>query len=137
MLNMNWYKRFYKKEKWVKKSVEIEGNLYDRLKEISANELDASINKIIDACVDDFKLEEKLVIYKKEKNEIDVARSIIIRESMYKKLEEMREKYGISMPIVNEVKEVLFEGKDPKAAVNELMMREGKVEYTSLTWDKQ
>lgn len=47
------------------------------------------------------------------------------------------EKYGISMPIVNEVKEVLFEGKDPKAAVNELMMREGKVEYTSLTWDKQ
>ena len=94
---MNWYKRFYKKEKWVKKSVEIEGNLYDRLKEISANELDASINKIIDACVDDFKLEEKLVIYKKEKNEIDVARSIIIRESMYKKLEEMREKYGISI----------------------------------------
>lgn len=44
------------------------------------------------------------------------------------------EKYGISMPIVNEVKEVLFEGKDPKAAVNELMMREGKAEYISLEW---
>ena len=38
---MEWYKRFYKKEKWVKKSVEIEGNLYDKLKEISSNELDA------------------------------------------------------------------------------------------------
>ena len=31
---MNWYNRFYEKEKWVKKSVEIEGNLYDKLKEI-------------------------------------------------------------------------------------------------------
>ena len=94
---MEWYERFYKKEKWVKKSTEIEGNLYDRLKEISGKELDASINKIIDACVDSLLLQDKVVIYKKERNEINVARSIIIRESMYKKLEEMRQKYGISI----------------------------------------
>lgn len=94
---MEWYNRFYSKEKWVKKSTEIEGKLYDRLKEIADKELDASVNKIIDACIDDLKLEEKVVIYKKEKGEINVARSIIIRESMYKKLEEMREKYGISI----------------------------------------
>lgn len=97
MLKMEWYNRFYAKEKWVKKSTEIEGKLYDRLKEIADKELDASVNKIIDACIDDLKLEEKVVIYKKEKGEINVARSIIIRESMYKKLEEMREKYGISI----------------------------------------
>lgn len=94
---MEWYKRFYTKENWVKKSTEIEGKMYDRLKEISANELDASVNKIIDACIDDLKLDGKIIIYKKEKSEISVARSIIIRESMYKKLEEMREKYGISI----------------------------------------
>ena len=94
---MEWYDRFLTKERWVKKSAEIEGKLYDRLKEISDNEIDASINKIIDACIDDLKLEEKVVIYKKEENEISVARSIIIRESMYKKLEEMRVKYGISI----------------------------------------
>ncbi len=94
---MEWYNRFYPKEKWVKKSAEIEGKLYDRLKEIADKELDASVNKIIDACVDDFKMEAKIVIYKKDKNEINVARSIIIRESTYKKLEEMREKYGISI----------------------------------------
>lgn len=94
---MEWYNHFYPKEKWVKKSAEIEGKLYDRLKEIAEKELDASVNKIIDACVDDFKIEEKIVIHKKDKNEINVARSIIIRESMYKKLEEMREKYGISI----------------------------------------
>ena len=97
MLDMEWYNRFYPKEKWVKKSAEIEGKLYDRLKEIADKELDASVNKIIDACVDDFKMEEKIVIHKKDKNEINVARSIIIRESMYKKLEEMREKYGVSI----------------------------------------
>ncbi len=94
---MEWYKRFYTKEKWVKKSAEIEGKLYDRLKEIAENELDASVNKIIDACVDDLKLEDKVVIYKKDKNEINVARSIIVRESVYKKLEDLREKYGISI----------------------------------------
>ena len=99
---MEWYEKFNKKEKWVKKSAEIEGNLYDKLKEISDKELDASINKIIDACVDDLKLEDKVVIYKKEKDEINVARSIIIRESIYKKLEDLREKYGISISkIVN------------------------------------
>ena len=94
---MEWYEKFSKKEKWVKKSVEIEGKLYDKLKEISYNDLDASVNKIIDACVDDLQLEDRVIIYRKEKDEINVARSIIIRESIYKKLEDLREKYGISI----------------------------------------
>ncbi len=94
---MEWYERFLVKENWVKKSAEIEGNLYDRLKEISEKEIEASVNKIIDACINDLQLQEKIIIYKKEDNEINVARSVIIRESMYKKLEDMREKYGISI----------------------------------------
>ena len=94
---MEWYERFYAKEKWVKKSAEIEGKPYDRLREIAEKELDASVNKIIDACVDDLKLENEVVIHRKEKDEINVARSIIIRDSSYKKLEDLREKYGISI----------------------------------------
>ena len=35
--------------------------------------MDASVNKIIDACVDDFKMEEKIVIHKKDKNEINIV----------------------------------------------------------------
>ena len=35
--------------------------------------------------------------FEKDKEEIYVARSIIIRESMYEKLEDMRQKYGISI----------------------------------------
>ena len=45
---MKWYDRFYTKEEWVKKSTEIESGLYDRIKEIAKNELEASVNKIID-----------------------------------------------------------------------------------------
>ncbi len=43
-------------------------------------------------------------------------------------------KYGVSMPIVEQVNEVLFEGKDPAKAVEELMMRESKSEHASLPW---
>lgn len=57
----------------------------------------ALVITIIDACIDEFEMGEKVIIYKKEMGEINVARSIIIRESMYKKLEDMREKYGISI----------------------------------------
>ena len=32
-------------------------------------------------------------------------------------------KYGVALPIVDKVNEVLFEGKDPKEAVDELMLR--------------
>lgn len=45
------------------------------------------------------------------------------------------EKYGISMPIVNAVNDVLFNGKAPKEAVNELMMRDGKAEHSALEWE--
>ena len=40
--------------------------MYDRLKEIAANDIDASVNKIIDACINDLELDEKIVIYKRE-----------------------------------------------------------------------
>ncbi len=39
------------------------------------------------------------------------------------------QKYGVSLPIINKVNEVLFEGKDPKTALHELMMRHSKPEY--------
>lgn len=44
------------------------------------------------------------------------------------------EKYQVSLPIINKVNEVLFEGKDPKEAVNELMLRDNKAEHTALPW---
>ena len=47
----------------------------------------------------------------------------------------LAEKYGVSMPIVQEVNRVLFEGKDPARAVDDLMMRESRSENGSLKWE--
>lgn len=44
------------------------------------------------------------------------------------------QKYQVSLPIIEEVNKVLFENKDPKDAVNELMLRGGKAEHTALPW---
>ena len=48
----------------------------------------------------------------------------------------LAQKYEVSMPIVDEVNAVLFEGKSPAEAVNDLMMRESRSENRSLTWEE-
>lgn len=44
------------------------------------------------------------------------------------------DKYHVSMPIVNQVYEVLFHGKNPQLAVNELMTRQGRTEDQTIIW---
>jgi len=46
------------------------------------------------------------------------------------------QKYGVSLPIIDKVSEVLFEGKDPREAVNELMLRDGRAEHQALHWEE-
>lgn len=46
------------------------------------------------------------------------------------------QKYGVSLPIIDKVSEVLFEGKDPREAVNELMLRDGRPEHQALHWEE-
>ena len=40
------------------------------------------------------------------------------------------------MPIVEAVNQVLFEGKPAKDAVTDLMMRDRRIENTSLPWEE-
>ena len=47
----------------------------------------------------------------------------------------LAEKYQVSMPIVEEVNAVLFEGKSPAEAVDDLMMRDPRSENRALTWE--
>lgn len=44
-------------------------------------------------------------------------------------------KYQVSMPIIEQVNEVLFEDKPAKEAVTELMLRDKKVEHADLEWE--
>lgn len=48
----------------------------------------------------------------------------------------LAEKYQVSMPIVEEVNRVLFEDKPAREAMEELMLRDKKIEHPELPWDK-
>ncbi len=49
----------------------------------------------------------------------------------------LAKKYDVPMPIVEEINRILFEGKDPKKAVDDLMLRESKIENSSLFMGKR
>lgn len=49
----------------------------------------------------------------------------------------LAQKYEVPMPIVDEINQVLFEGKDPKKAVDDLMLRESKMESSDLLWEEE
>lgn len=46
----------------------------------------------------------------------------------------LADKYEVSMPIVDEVNKVLFEGKKVQDAVADLMLRDGRAEHPALPW---
>lgn len=47
----------------------------------------------------------------------------------------LAEKYNVSMPIIEGVNRVLFEGKSAKEEVHDLMLRDKRVEHSSLDWE--
>lgn len=47
----------------------------------------------------------------------------------------LSKKYDVPMPIVEEVNQVLFEGKSAKEAVTDLMMRDKRIEHSDLPWE--
>lgn len=44
-------------------------------------------------------------------------------------------KYTVELPIIEQVNEILFEGRDPKEAVAKLMLRDSKLENSLIPWD--
>ena len=49
----------------------------------------------------------------------------------------VRDFFRVSMPIVEQVNAVLFDGKDPGEAVKELMLRDRKTEHSELPWENE
>lgn len=47
----------------------------------------------------------------------------------------LAKEYGVDMPIIEEVNKVLFEDKPAKEAVNDLMLRDRKMEHGNLGWE--
>lgn len=48
----------------------------------------------------------------------------------------LEQKYEVSMPIIEQVNKVLFEGKTAKEAVKELMLRDKRMEHQNLKWEQ-
>lgn len=48
---------------------------------------------------------------------------------------ELAKKYNVEMPIVEQVNEILFNGKSAKTAVSDLLVRDKRIEYSTLSWE--
>lgn len=94
---MNVLDRFWPKDELVQKTIEIESNLYDKVEYLSSNVFDASVSKIINACIDELVETEDVKLYPKQSDELFTKHSIILRKSSLKNLEELKNKYGISV----------------------------------------
>ena len=51
--------------------------------------------------------------------------------------EELAKKYDTELPIIEQVNQILFEGKDPKEAVSNLMLRDSNTENSLIPWPGQ
>jgi len=50
---------------------------------------------------------------------------------------ELSKKYDVQLPIIEQVNEVLFDGKPADQAVKELMLRDKKLEVSHLPWPEE
>lgn len=48
----------------------------------------------------------------------------------------LSEKYNVELPIIEQVNQILFEGKNPREAVTELMLRDNRLENSLIPWEK-
>lgn len=108
--------RFWPKDELIQKTIEIESSLYDEIEYLCENVYDASISKMINACIDELIKTEDVKLYPKESNELFTKHSIILRKNSLNELEKLKDKYGISVYklIHIAIKNVLIEYKDEK-----------------------
>ena len=93
---MSIFNRFYKKEKMLSRTLEIDDCLYEKLEYLSENVYDASINKLVNAAIEEIIETENIKFYKPKRNSY-VARSFLIRESFLEELYLLKKKYRISI----------------------------------------
>lgn len=89
-------KRFYKKENTVNRSLCIDEELYNQLEDLSKNVYNASINKLVNASIEELIETENIQIYER-KNKSYISRSFLVRESLVDSLYDLKDKYGVSM----------------------------------------
>ena len=94
---MGAFDRFWKREDLLKKTIEIDNTLYEKLNELSHTVYQTSTNQLINASIEELIKTKNIKIYEKAKGELSIQHSLLIRESLFNALEEMREKYNLSI----------------------------------------
>ena len=91
------FEKFFDKDVIIQKTFEIETSLYDRIEFLSENIYDASISKLINACIDNLVETEDVKLYPKDGNELYLKHSLLLRRYSLYNLEKLKTKYGISV----------------------------------------
>ncbi len=84
------------KDNGLRRRFEIDVSLYNRLVELT-KKYDASVNKLVNLAIIQLIEDENVNVYEKAPNEITEGHNFLIRETSYRKLEELRDKYGLSI----------------------------------------
>ena len=96
-ITISVFDRFYDKDVIIQKTFEIETTLYDRLEFLSENIYDASISKLINACIDDLVETEDVKLYPKDGSELYLKHSLLLRRYSLDNLEALKVKYDLSV----------------------------------------
>lgn len=94
---MGTFDRFWKRDKLLKKTIDIDNTLYEKLNELSKTVYHTSTNQLINACIEELLNTRNIKVYEKPEGEITDQRSLLIRKSLFDGLEELREKYNLSI----------------------------------------
>ncbi len=94
---MNTFDKYLlKKDKLLKRRIEIDSLLYEKLSNLS-NIYDASVNKLVNIAIIELLKTENVKIYERPQNEISESHNFAIRQSSYEGMEKLRDKYGLSL----------------------------------------
>ena len=97
VLDMNFIdKKFDKRETKLRRNYEIEDTLYSKLEDLSKI-YDATVADLINASLEYLILTENIVLYERNKSEIVVTHTVLIKESNLAGLEKLKIKYGVSI----------------------------------------
>lgn len=99
VVKMSCFSKFDKKEKFLNKTLNIDENLYNELAYLSNEVYMASINKLVNAAIENLVEKEDVMIYQR-KNTLCVTRSFCIKESLMEKLLLLKQKYRLSINLL-------------------------------------
>ena len=85
------------KEPLIRKTIEIDDNLYSKLQELSQKKYDASVNKLINACILELVNTKNINLYKPSKDSIPVKHSLLIRASLVEELDKLKSEFNLSL----------------------------------------